>query len=167
MSQPKRFSGWARRVVLSPFRALRIGLTSTDLLIRATVVAAMVLVAMSAYTLYVSAQGRAGIDAQRRSDEITACRSEYRAPIDQASDLLEAARVRRDDGLIAGLVAAVTDDDEGLADLIDEAEDIRAQTTQALAIREAATADYAAAVQLSRTDPSRFLQECRRRTRPT
>lgn len=151
-----------------PFRALgrglRLGLTSTDWLIRAIVIACIGLLALAAITLYYSAQGRAGIEAQRRSDEIAACRSEYRAPVDSAIDRLEAARVRRDDGLITGLVASVTNDRQALDRLVGDATEIREQTTDALKAKERATATYAKAVALSRTDPDAFLRACRRRT---
>lgn len=97
-----------------------------------------------------------------RSAEIAACRSEQRVQIiDRANDALEATRVTRDDLLVAGLVAVVTDDDELLDELVRRVEDARGSTAAALAAKEQATEHYAAVVELSRTDPDAFLQACR------
>lgn len=127
----------------------------------ATLVVTVVSVAIGAILIKVGVDSQGGIDAQTRSDEIAACRSERRGGIDRAIDQLEAARVRRDDALIGGLVAVVTNDDAALDQLVAVADDVRAETAAALEAKEQATRDYQDAVELSRTNPTRFLADCR------
>lgn len=162
--------------------ALRRG-PSIDTLVRLTVAVVVVLVGLATWTLWLTSQGRTAaaasrraIAAQVRSDEITACRSEWRTPIDradaqleEATARLEAARTTRDDAFLVGLVATVTNDDATLAGLLDQVPAARAEVAAAQAdvdtaarAKAEAAGRYDRAVRLSRTDPDRLLAECRR-----
>ena len=100
-------------------------------------------------TLWQTIGARASSDQIRRSAEVAACRSELRAEID-----LVAARIN--DVFLSGLVAVAADDDAQLARAVAHAPDLLAEAREV-------TDAYAAGVRLSRTDPDRFIRDCRDR----
>lgn len=145
-------------------------------LVIVTVLTTTLLLGVSAVGLWVSVRTSAGIDAQKRSDEIAACGREYRAPIDQASARLtlataarDAARTARDDAYLVGLIAAVQNDQAALGELIATAPAVRQAVADAQQEVDDAAADVVAATdryqrlaRLSRTDPGEFLAACRK-----
>jgi hypothetical protein len=101
--------------------------------------------------------------AQRRSDDISACRSEYRSGIDDASLRLDQGNAQSLSHITNALAAVALDDNRRLAELAALAPSIEASKTDALDDLSVATKAYAKAVKLSRQDPSRFLELCKRR----
>lgn len=102
------------------------------------------------------------IQAQTRSDQITACRAAFRAEIDQAREQLYIATAESDDVIRRGLAAVAAGDDDLLADLVLEGievdQDIRAAITRLSLANEA----YARAVDRSvGADQEAFLDDCR------
>ena len=134
---------------------------SINHLVAAALVASMLLITLAGINLWVSVTANQSVDAQRRSDEVTACRSAWRTPIDQADAELELARNERDDAYLLGLAAAVTDDDQTLRDLLDQVPDVRVDVAAAVEAKRVAAIEYEAAVQRSLRDPAGFLADCR------
>lgn len=117
-------------------------------------------------------------DEVRRNGDITGCRSELNAGVTEARTEFDVARSERDTATTelnlltnAGLQAAVTDDDDGLAEIASQLTAARAEVTAAEAVVVAATAhlrevsaDFADAISLSRDDPAAFLEMCEETT---
>lgn len=92
---------------------------------------------------------RAGLEAQERSDEITACRSEYRVKI----DLAESARF----DIVAEIIIAAAEGDQ------DGARAGARNLAAAQAKVDRVIDDYDKAVSLSGQSPAKFLEACRQR----
>lgn len=101
-------------------------------------------------------------DAVRQGNELAACRSEYRADIDDANTALAVANSRLVTLLPEGIAAAM-DDPAGLVPVLDAATSARAEVDVALVELRAATDRYRVAVSESRADPEGFLAECGQR----
>lgn len=111
--------------------------------------------------LVVSVKTLNNTDAASRSDQLNACRAEYRADIDAAT----ATRADANDVLSvlnADILAAAVNRDPSVVPLIAKAK--RASLTVEAAAQTARVANdaYAAAVTMSRTDPDGFLKTCAR-----
>jgi hypothetical protein len=109
----------------------------------------------------VSVTNSQSVDAQRRSDEVTACRSAWRTPIDRADASLEEARNARDDAYLVGLTAVVNEDDATMADLLGQVPVVRQEVSEAIEAKRQASRAYELAVQQSLRDPAQFLEDCR------
>ena len=90
---------------------------------------------------------KAGLEAQEQSDEITACRSEYRVRI----DLAESARF---DIVAAIIIAAAENDGATALELTTDLEAAQVRVDEVIA-------DYDRAAGMSRTRPDEFIAECR------
>lgn len=105
---------------------------------------------------------------------LNACRAQANAKVTDARTGFDVARSQRDTlathltgDLVEGLVAAVTDDDARLEQIVVEIPKVRADVDAAEQrvveatkhLRDVAD-DYAAAVVQSREDPAAFLDEC-------
>lgn len=133
-----------------PVTALRRGLTSTDWLIRAVVLASLALIVLAAITLWVSASGRAGVRAIDRNAEASNCKSNLNAQV-----VLAKAEV--DDVILDGLIAAAVGDDEEMLEVVARIAPVRKQ-------RDAAVHAYDEGTALAESDPEAFLEACRKRT---
>lgn len=131
------------------FGLLRRGLTSTDWLIRAVVAASLALIILAGLTLWVSAGGRAGVQAIDRNGEIAACRSNLNADV-----VLAKAKV--DDVILDGLIAVAAEDDAALTAAVSQITEVRRE-------RDAAITAYGQGTELAERDPDAFLAECRSR----
>lgn len=132
-----------------PFVALRRGLTSTDWLIRAVVLASLALIGLASLTLWVSASGRAGVAAIDRNGEIANCRSNLNAHV-----VLAKAEV--DDVVLDGLIAAAVGDDTDMLAVVERIAAVRER-------RDVAVNAYGEGTELAERDPDAFLRSCRRR----
>lgn len=134
---------------------------SINYLIVGALIASMLLISLAAMNLWVSVTANQSVDAQRRSDEVTTCRSAWRTPIDRADAALEEARNARDDAYLVGLAAVVREDDDVLLGLLDEVPVVREEVAAAIEAKRQASRSYELAVQQSLRDPASFLESCR------
>lgn len=103
----------------------------------------------------------AGIEAQRESDQITACRSAYRADIDTAVLRLAIAQSASDELIRRGLAAVALRDRELLNEIAHEAERVDEAINDAVVNAARANDAYAQAVEQSAQDPDAFLASCK------
>ena len=146
---------------------------------RLSILLLLVIVVLAGFGLRYALEASSTAGQIQTGDEISGCRAEYRADVDAAEgeldvadDVLSDADRARSDLFLDGLVAAAAPEladtslEEILAAVPDAEQDIAAATREVVLARAglaAARETYSDAVSLSRTDPDRFLEECRRR----
>lgn len=132
---------------------------ATRLLVRGTAVLMAVMVGLAALTV---PRIVSNTEASRRTDALASCRARYQADVDKATVRLFDTFGDVQSGIAAGVVAAIRQDPTTLA--LVAAELNAAEKAKAAALIEMVDAStaYQAAVDLSQTDPDRFLEECDR-----
>ena len=125
----------------------------------ALAVAAITLV-IGAVTLVYVLSGNSLNRTQLRSDQITACRSSYRADIDAASLRLDVAQAASDELIRRGLGAVATENDALLGEIAQQAIEVDQQIAQAVADVADANRNYSSAALQSTVDPDAFLESC-------
>lgn len=103
------------------------------------------------------------VRALRDSNEITACRSLYRADYDDAQSVINDAQATITDLFQTGLLAQVQNEPQDIAAIIKATNDTRAVRDAALVLRDAALTAYKGALDRSVKDPSGFITSCRQR----
>lgn len=129
------------------------------LLVVISIVTAVTLV-LGAFGLKEITTGNTAIEAQRRSDKITSCRAAARARIDDAIVELLLAQAASDDLICRGFAAAALNDRELLLNIGEAASDASDRIERATEHVTEATDEYTNALQLSRDDPDKFLEQC-------
>lgn len=102
----------------------------------------------------------AGLDAQKRSDDVAQCSRRLRGPIDTADAELERSATTLDLMILAGLRAVAEGDDDALAEVVSSEPSVRAAVAKAQAKKDKAAKDYDDA---SHLPVEQFLAECRAR----
>lgn len=123
----------------------------------ATLVVAMAMMVLAGLTIPGLV---ANTEANRRTDDLAACRAEARAGIDEADIELATATARVQALVAVGLSAAVGEDVESLQQVIGQIQAATATVNEAIDELTLAADRYADAVTLSREDPDRFLYLC-------
>lgn len=99
--------------------------------------------------------------ASARTDELAACRGQFRALVDSANVEVTVATSKVQAAIAAGLVAIVHEDDRSLAAAVEQAGTGRVETLAAVGQLAEAVAGYSTAVTEAQEDPEGFLAECR------
>lgn len=99
-------------------------------------------------------------EASRRTDDLASCRAKYRAEVDDAQVHLFDAFGDVQSGIANGVVAAIRQDPTALALVAAELDMAEERKGEALAAMIEAGDTYRQAVDLSQSDPDRFLEEC-------
>lgn len=133
------------------------GPAATKLIGIATLVVAVSMMVLAALTVPGLVADTA---ANRRTDDLGACRDEARSGIDDADVDLATATARVQALVAVGLSAAVAEDVESLQQVIGQIQAATDQVDDAIDDLTEAADRYAAAVTLSREDPDRFLALC-------
>ena len=99
--------------------------------------------------------------ASRRTDDLASCRAQHRAAIDSANYQVDSTSGQVQDAQGQAIVAAIRQDPTTLALIAAEIETAIEARREAEAGLFTAIEDYEAAAALSRTDPERFLFDCK------
>lgn len=113
----------------------------------------LVIAVIAALTFRYAGDAASTTSALEESDKLAACRASHRVEVDDAQAHASVLFLR-------ALVAATTDDDELLADLLTPSAAGVSKIDEAIDAIETASSSYAGAVELSRTDPDAFLAAC-------
>lgn len=136
----------------------------TNVLLGGVFIVTLVTLMVAALIYPQASTGADNTRAQLRSDELAACRSTYRAEIDDASLILAIAQARSDEVIRRGLAAFAADNEPLLDELVAEGLEVDESITSAIEAVAAANSAYGRAVALSATSPDVFLRQCQDRT---
>ena len=132
------------------------------LLVVATLVAVLVTIVLGIASIRYLDDQSAALSAQQRSDQITACRSEYADRREEAEAVLDQAESERDDVVFRAMQAIALDDDAAFQEALSDSYVVEQHVAVARTARNEALLDKAEMTTLSRTDPDEFLDRCER-----